>query len=483
MSNGGDDVEEEDQDQDDNEAEDLVHESLKGKKAKSRSKSRTKKQKYVPPDETPAQRDQRTVFIGNLALEVAQSRPLQKQLQRHMLSLIPTAKVESIRFRSVPFNSPSSTPSTTTINSSTPSQHKTPSQRSHDRTRASTWRSSTNPNDDSTPTPTPDPKTYLTPNQKRKMLFLTHQFHSSGTTVHAYIVFAHPAPASTSSTPRPANLPPLPEIMDPYEAAKVAVERADGSEFEGRAIRVDFVGSGGASTKRKAKGEGVKAFKDADPKLTLFVGNLDLGAQEEDLQVFFEGLVKTERGEPPSTDTDENAEGRNKRPKAWVTRIRIIRDKDTLLGKGFGYVQFVDRECVDEILALEPTQLKFAKRKLRVQRCKTLPGVKLPSALKSSLSTTSASSKSASSSSNSKLKSTPSSSSSTTKLRVPQTQAITIPKGDPTLGQKLTTLSKQERKAFKAADPDLLKLMKWWFCPIYPSLSLRMVPITVYSSF
>lgn len=51
---------------------DLVHESLTGtSKAKSKHGP---KQKYTPPDETPPQRDQRTIFIGNLPLQVAQKR-------------------------------------------------------------------------------------------------------------------------------------------------------------------------------------------------------------------------------------------------------------------------------------------------------------------------------------------------------------------------------------------------------------------------
>ena len=49
----------------------LVHESLV---EKSKLKHKSKKQKYVPPDETPAQRDQRTIFVGNLSLEIAQKR-------------------------------------------------------------------------------------------------------------------------------------------------------------------------------------------------------------------------------------------------------------------------------------------------------------------------------------------------------------------------------------------------------------------------
>lgn len=142
----------------------------------------------------------------------------------------------------------------------------------------------------------------------------------------------------------------MPSVLDPYEAAKLAVKNADGSVFEGRVIRVDFVGDSKGvigKGKDKDKGErgeegivgGEKAFKDADPKSTLFVGNLDLGSQEEDLRAFFESLMKTERGEPSSSDIPDD--GNKNTSKRWVTHVRIIRDKDTQLGKGFGYVQFI----------------------------------------------------------------------------------------------------------------------------------------------
>jgi nucleolar protein 12 len=49
----------------------LVHESLQ---SGGKSKSRSGKQKYVPEDETPEKRDQRTVFVGNLPLAVASKR-------------------------------------------------------------------------------------------------------------------------------------------------------------------------------------------------------------------------------------------------------------------------------------------------------------------------------------------------------------------------------------------------------------------------
>ena len=84
-----------------------------------------------------------------------------------------------------------------------------------------------------------------------------------------------------------------------------------------------------------------------------------------------------------------------------------------------------DRACVDELLALEETKLKFAKRKLRVQRCKTLPSSTTKSPVTASAP---------------KHKEAPT--------------AIVIPKGDPLLGEKLAGLSKDERKQRKSTDID-----------------------------
>ncbi len=50
----------------------LVHESLL--KGKTKTQPRQGKAKYVPSEETSAQRDARTVFVGNVAVEVAKSR-------------------------------------------------------------------------------------------------------------------------------------------------------------------------------------------------------------------------------------------------------------------------------------------------------------------------------------------------------------------------------------------------------------------------
>lgn len=156
--------------------------------------------------------------------------------------------------------------------------------------------------------------------------------------VNAYVVFAHPLPDDGT---RPSNLPPLPPAMDPYDAASLAADKCDGTVFLERTIRVDVVKKGVGSGQVK----GGEIY--GDPKRTLFVGSLDFASKEEDLRIFFEGLLSAERGPPPEADSDEEEEaqsGTMAKSSSWVKRVRIIRDKDTLLGKGFAYVQFVVRQ-------------------------------------------------------------------------------------------------------------------------------------------
>ena len=113
-------------------------------------------------------------------------------------------------------------------------------------------------------------------------------------------------------------------------------------------MRMDVVKRGarpGADGEHEA-GAGEKAMA-GDPKATLFVGNLEFTSKEEDLRAFFESVVVAERGKPgekggdeSDSESDEEDDGKDK-PRTWVKRVRIIRDKDTQLGKGFAYVQFV----------------------------------------------------------------------------------------------------------------------------------------------
>ncbi|KAG0745801.1 hypothetical protein G6F57_008581 [Rhizopus arrhizus] len=80
-----------------------------------------------------------------------------------------------------------------------------------------------------------------------------------------------------------------------------------------------------------------------DRKRSVFLGGLPFDAEEEELWEHFKECGQIEF-------------------------VRIIRDAKTNVGKGFGYVQFKERDDVDAALANEK---KFRnKTKIRVQRCK-----------------------------------------------------------------------------------------------------------------
>jgi nucleolar protein 12 len=203
--------------------------------------------------------------------------------------------------------------------------------RPHGIDRASSWRErqAADGGNDYGGDDTSEGKRFLNTKQKKKIAFINHEFHSSADTMNAYIVFAHSPPLHLL---RP-DLSQGPAVMDPYEAARLAVEKCDGSMFMDRFIRVDrAVKASTNGVEKTAEGLG-------DPKLSVFVGNLDFASKEEDLRVFFEGVVSAERGPPPTVHKAQSSADIEKSVN-WVTRVRIVRDKDTQLGKGFAYVQF-----------------------------------------------------------------------------------------------------------------------------------------------
>ncbi|KAL1406412.1 Nucleolar protein 12 [Vanrija albida] len=394
---------------------DLTHESLKAPKRKREKATNTK---YTPPGETQADRDRRTVFVGNLDVEAAKSKSILSQLKAHLLTFAPTAKIESVRFRSVAFAAP-----TAALPGEDDEKEKT-KRVQREKERAAAWREAQEGSttgkagnrrgDDEV---TDKSKSFLDSKGKRKVAFIKKDFHSEQDSCNAYVVFAHPHPD------RPKNVAP---ILDPFEAAE-KVLAANGSTFQERTIRVDSLRLPSAialSTATNALGK-----RDAwlpsgtDPKQSLFVGGLDYAAKDEDVRAFFEGLVKAERGDAPSG--------------SWVTGVRIVRDKETQLGKGFGYVHFIDRESVDELIAMPSAKLKFAKKPLRVQSCKTLP----PSSKTRPAPATPAPGAAA-----------PAKPKYAGKERNVPTGPI--PRGNPALGDKLKDLSKDERKAAKTADAD-----------------------------
>lgn len=64
----------EDAEDDEGDASQLVHESLSGSKSRKDRRGKRTKEKFVPEGETAEQRNERTVFVGNVAVEVAKSK-------------------------------------------------------------------------------------------------------------------------------------------------------------------------------------------------------------------------------------------------------------------------------------------------------------------------------------------------------------------------------------------------------------------------
>ncbi|KAJ7198473.1 hypothetical protein GGX14DRAFT_503595 [Mycena pura] len=389
-----------------------VHEALT-KRARTKP---AKKIKLVPEGETPAQRDARTLFVGGLPVEVAQKKPLQKQLSRHILSFLPpasTVKIESMRFRSLAFRDPSSS---TTLSSASPASNANsnsiplPGASSHSKERASTWRQAGGASDHAEGKED-EKKAFLTPAQKKKVMFIQRAFHPEASSVNAYLVLAH----HTMDADAAAD--------SPYAAALHIARAANLVPFMERALRVDACARLPAAGEADADANANVTGAVGDPKFSIFVGNLEFGSREDDVREFFEGVVAGERGPAPAA-ADEGSDGGGGR---WVQGVRLVRDRETQLGKGFGYVRFVDRECVDEILALTKTEegkkkLRFAKRALRVQRCRVVGVSSKPA-----------------------VAATPVDASKST---------YPTKRGDPTLGDRLVHLGKDERKAVKKADSE-----------------------------
>lgn len=140
-------------------------------------------------------------------------------------------------------------------------------------------------------------------------------------------------------------------------AAELAAQKLNGTVVLDRHLRADWLGSPAQHNHRRC----------------IFVGNLSFVDEES-----------------PSTDsTDRNADGTPRRPKAktpadpeeglWrtfgkigtVESVRVIRDQETRVSKGFAYVQFTDENSVEKALLLNEKKFPpMLPRKLRIMRAK-----------------------------------------------------------------------------------------------------------------
>ncbi|KAL6074983.1 RNA-binding protein 34 [Balamuthia mandrillaris] len=162
-------------------------------------------------------------------------------------------------------------------------------------------------------------------NQKlpRKASFIQESFHPKRDTCNAYVVFKE------------------------KESVAKAVALLHNHEVEGKHLRVDYatppVAAAAAAGGTAAAAAARNMF---DNKLSVFVGNLPFDMEEEALRQHF-------------ADCGE------------IENVRLIRDKDTNLGKGFGYILFASKASVSLALALHNS--KFQGREIRVFRALAHP--------------------------------------------------------------------------------------------------------------
>jgi nucleolar protein 12 len=141
-----------------------------------------------------------------------------------------------------------------------------------------------------------------------KVALITKRIHPKIDSVNAYVVFAK---------------------EDCDESVKKALAM-NGTIVDGHRIRVD-----------RAQQRNAKRLTLTSRKKSVFVGNLRFDTRDDDLANHFQKV-----GE--------------------VDYVRLVRDRATGLGKGFGFVKFMERAAVKKALELNDTD--FKGRKMRVKK-------------------------------------------------------------------------------------------------------------------
>ncbi|KAK0562606.1 Nucleolar protein 12 [Tilletia horrida] len=397
-----DDDDDEDEDEDDSQAE-LVHETLRTPSSHAQDKLSARRQREGD-DEPSEVLDRRTIFIGNVVIDAVKSKPLQKALRRHIESFSPVpglVKTSAIRFRSVPFSVP-----TDSLDREGAGSLKDKKQRE----RGQLYKEATRQLDNEEGKA--QGKVFLNAKQKRKVAYINQELNTHAVSVNAYVRIQPPDVDLVKRTwdgAEHAGVDFSTSVNAPILAALIAVS-ANGSVFEGRHLRTDVVSPMEPADIVAAGLDKLKSPLDRtllvvgnthtssgiDSKRTVFVGNMDFQAEEEEVRGFFEKLLREERGRPPARRqvkivtaaaaaanavagasasskpssskrkvsgagpvsrspllfgaVTEEAEGE------WVQDVRLVRDRATQMGKGFGYVRFVDTACVEEVLALHEAE-------------------------------------------------------------------------------------------------------------------------------
>lgn len=129
-------------------------------------------------------------------------------------------------------------------------------------------------------------------------------------------------------------------VLTPSSTPSALAASTNGSLFEGKHLRVDIVGKNNGSTTED--GADANTAKQHSTKKSVFIGNLSHTIKDESLWESFSSCGP-------------------------ISYVRVIREKGTGKGKGFGYVAFKDRSSIELALKLDGT--KCEGRKMRIKRC------------------------------------------------------------------------------------------------------------------
>lgn len=143
-------------------------------------------------------------------------------------------------------------------------------------------------------------------------------------------------------------------------AAARKVARLNGTVVLDRHLRVDHLGNPSRQ----------------DHKRCVFVGNLSFVDEATATDETEEGEKKRKRAKEPA-DVEEGL-WRSFEKCGKVESVRVVRDKETRISKGFAYVQFLDENAVESALLLDgkkfppmlprPLRVSRAKRELKKER-------------------------------------------------------------------------------------------------------------------
>lgn len=143
----------------------------------------------------------------------------------------------------------------------------------------------------------------------KKVAIIKRKFHEERTNIIAYVRFV--------------------SVDDAHKSLAM-----NGKEFKGKVLRVDMAQS-------ELDKDDEKVVVERDQSKAVFVGNLSFKLEEDAVRSHFEKCGKIED-------------------------VRIVRDSNTGMGKGFCYVNFTDKNSV--VLAMEMNGTELAGRQLRVNK-------------------------------------------------------------------------------------------------------------------